>query len=125
MSYSWPGNVRPLENAVEMAVALSGDRGMLYVGDFPLPAVLPSKTVSSNSPVIALPDEGLDFEQIVSQMERTILEQACEEPVVTRHKPRKCQLKVILPKASRLPHNMRVQLESRLGEKSLSAAPQF
>jgi len=50
---------------------------MLYVGDFPLPAVLPSKTVASSSfPVIALPDEGLDFEQIVSQMERTILDQA-------------------------------------------------
>ena len=77
MSYSWPGNVRPLENAVEMAVALSGDREMLYAGDFPLPTVLPSKTVSINSfPAIALPDEGLDFEQIVSHMERTILEQA-------------------------------------------------
>ena len=77
MTYSWPGNVRQLENAVEMAVALSGDREMLYAGDLPLPTVLPSKTVSINSfPAIALPDEGLDFEQIVSHMERTILEQA-------------------------------------------------
>jgi len=77
MSYSWPGNVRQLENAVEMAIALSGDREMLYPGDFPLPLALPARSVPTNSfPSIALPDEGLDFEQIVSHMERTILEQA-------------------------------------------------
>jgi DNA-binding NtrC family response regulator len=77
MSYSWPGNVRQLENAVEMAIALSGDREMLYPGDFPLPFALPARSVPTNSfPSIALPDEGLDFEQIVSHMERTILEQA-------------------------------------------------
>ena len=34
--YSWPGNVRQLENAVEMAVALSGDGGILTAADFPL-----------------------------------------------------------------------------------------
>src|SRR5208282_5210537 len=32
----WPGNVRQLENAVEMAVAMSGDRESLYAGDFGL-----------------------------------------------------------------------------------------
>ena len=36
--YSWPGNVRQLENVVEMAVALSGDRRTLTPADFPLPA---------------------------------------------------------------------------------------
>ena len=33
--YSWPGNVRQLENAVEMAIALSGDRILLAPADFP------------------------------------------------------------------------------------------
>jgi len=42
-----------------------------------LPFALPARSVPTNSfPSIALPDEGLDFEQIVSHMERTILEQA-------------------------------------------------
>ena len=75
--YSWPGNVRQLENAVEMAIALSGDRDTLYPADFPLP---PSPRIESKAtadwPVIALPDEGLDLAQIVANMERTILEQA-------------------------------------------------
>ena len=36
--YFWPGNVRQLENAVEMAIALSGERRTLMLQDFPLPA---------------------------------------------------------------------------------------
>ena len=36
--YSWPGNVRQLEHALESACALSGTRSILYPGDFDLPA---------------------------------------------------------------------------------------
>jgi transcriptional regulator with GAF, ATPase, and Fis domain len=76
-SYSWPGNVRQLENAVEMAIALSGDRETLYPADFPLPR---SPRLDAGArvswPAVSLPDEGLDFEQMVAHMERTILEQA-------------------------------------------------
>ena len=36
-AYSWPGNVRQLENVVENAIALSGEREILYPSDFPLP----------------------------------------------------------------------------------------
>jgi DNA-binding NtrC family response regulator len=72
----WPGNVRQLENAVEMAVAMSGDRDVLEVHDFPAPdqiAVNPSAGVALP---LALPDQGLDFEQTVSQFEWNILRQA-------------------------------------------------
>ena len=73
----WPGNVRQLENAVEMAIALSGDRDTLYPADFPLPsAPVLRNSAGAAIPIFALPDEGLDFEQIVAHMERTILEQA-------------------------------------------------
>jgi DNA-binding NtrC family response regulator len=76
-SHSWPGNVRQLENTVEMAIALSGDRDTLYPADFPLPPSPPLKPVVAGAiPTIALPDEGLDFEQMVANMERAILEQA-------------------------------------------------
>ena len=34
-AYSWPGNVRQLENAIEMAVALSGDRAVLDASRLP------------------------------------------------------------------------------------------
>jgi DNA-binding NtrC family response regulator len=76
MRYDWPGNVRQLENAVEMAVALSGDRRLLYPSDFPLPAARPRPAAATSTPVIAVPDDGLDFEATVSSIERTLLEQA-------------------------------------------------
>jgi len=75
--YRWPGNVRQLENAVEMAVALAGERDVLYAGDFPLPMDLPApSSVEAFSSVISVPDEGLDFEATVSSIERRLLEQA-------------------------------------------------
>ena len=75
--YSWPGNVRQLENAVEMAIAMSGDRDALCPADFPLPRSPRLDTPAPAAwPAVSLPDEGLDFEQMVAHMERTILEQA-------------------------------------------------
>ena len=75
--YAWPGNVRQLENATEMAIALSGDRETLYPADFALP---PSPHLKNGAgmtlPTISLPDEGLDFAELVGNMERAILEQA-------------------------------------------------
>ena len=77
---SWPGNVRQLENAVEMAIALSGERGVLDAGDFPLPAPAPvAMPVGIREPVIAVPDQGMDYEQTVASIERSILEQALEK----------------------------------------------
>ncbi len=69
-NYSWPGNVRQLENAVEMAVALSGTREILYSSDFPLPSaaaprISPGRAIETN-----------DFEQTVGRIERQILEEA-------------------------------------------------
>ncbi len=75
-SYHWPGNVRQLENAVEMAVALSGDRETLYPSDFPLPFQPPSKPMRMASASFTLPEEGLDFDETVGAFERSILEQA-------------------------------------------------
>ena len=75
--YSWPGNVRQLENATEMAIALSGDRETLYPADFALPTAPQLRSIAAIPfPAISLPDEGLDFEQLVANMERAILTQA-------------------------------------------------
>jgi DNA-binding NtrC family response regulator len=75
-SQPWPGNVRQLENAIEMAIAMSGDREILYPSDFALtqPAVpLPALDTEDG---IALPEAGLDFEATVGRIERRILEEA-------------------------------------------------
>ncbi len=73
----WPGNVRQLENAIEMAIALSGDRGSLSAADFPMPSRLAGPPLGpALKPFIAVPDGGLDFEQMVGGIERNLLEQA-------------------------------------------------
>ena len=75
--YAWPGNVRQLENALEMAIALSGENRILEPADFPLqaPAAQPSAVASA----ISVPDHGLDFEHTVSVFEQSILRQALEK----------------------------------------------
>jgi DNA-binding NtrC family response regulator len=78
--YCWPGNVRQLENAVEMAVALSGDRPELMPLDFPLPvAVHDDCPASGDGHLISVPDSGLDYEQTVASFERSILGQALQK----------------------------------------------
>jgi len=76
MKRDWPGNVRQLENAVEMAVALSGERNQLELNDFPATDEAVANPASGCSAPLALPDQGLDFEQTVSQFEWNILRQA-------------------------------------------------
>jgi transcriptional regulator with GAF, ATPase, and Fis domain len=72
--YSWPGNVRQLEHAIELALVMSGDREVLYPSDFNLPSC--RRVTVASVPVIQLPDEGFDFQETVNTLERTILEQA-------------------------------------------------
>ncbi|MGA2736021.1 MAG: sigma-54 dependent transcriptional regulator [Bryobacteraceae bacterium] len=76
-AYSWPGNVRQLENAVERAVVLGEERAMLYPSDFPLDGNA-ARAVSARAGAnfVQVPDDGLDFEETVGQIARNILEQA-------------------------------------------------
>jgi len=76
-SCAWPGNVRQLENAVEMAVAMSGDRDILFPSDFGLASAVSLKVVPFETPAISFPiAEPLDFDAAVSNFERSLLEGA-------------------------------------------------
>ena len=76
-AYSWPGNVRQLENSVERAVILSGTRPTLYPSDFPLAGGRVRQRIEHEAtPLVQVPDGGLDFDQTVGQIARSILEQA-------------------------------------------------
>ncbi len=68
--YAWPGNVRQLENMVERAVILSGDRAELYPQDFALPKA------AREEGVVAVPETGMDLQATVERLERTLIEQA-------------------------------------------------
>jgi transcriptional regulator with GAF, ATPase, and Fis domain len=75
-AYSWPGNVRQLEHAVEVAVVLSGDRRVLEPDDF---RCTDRSTGSSTGPKVEVPLEGLDFDAMMSQFQRYLLQQALEK----------------------------------------------
>ena len=67
--WPWPGNIRELENAVEMAVIRSRDRTLLALEDFPLPRKAPAARPTSTP-------AGTDFQTLVSHFERSLIEKA-------------------------------------------------
>ena len=78
--YSWPGNVRQLENAIEASVAFSGDREVLELADFRLPQSSKVAPISQlGIPTVPIPDGGLDYEHTVAMIERSILAQALQK----------------------------------------------
>ncbi len=78
MDYSWPGNIRQLENAMEHAVAMSAS-----LGDQPIPVeALPEDIREPGRhpvlPTLSIPEEGLDFVSVVSQLERDLILRSLE-----------------------------------------------
>ena len=71
--YNWPGNVRQLENTMERAIILSGDRQTLFPADFSLPRAGNSQRAVMPAP---LSEAGVDLQQTVHRLERTLIEQA-------------------------------------------------
>jgi two-component system response regulator PilR (NtrC family) len=72
--HSWPGNVRELENAIERAVAVSGDRdGLISLKNLP-------ESVIGVSPIegeyVRIPKEGIDFEALLADVEKRYLAEA-------------------------------------------------
>ncbi|HWP84858.1 MAG TPA: sigma-54 dependent transcriptional regulator [Terriglobia bacterium] len=72
MRHDWPGNVRQLENVLEMAIILAGERDYLLPEDMPPLARLPE---TEFIPRVELPPEGVDFNRLVSQFERALIEE--------------------------------------------------
>ncbi len=74
LKYSWPGNVRELENAIEHAVAVSNERETsIHLKHLP-DAVTGSAPPAETS--LHIPEEGLDFESHIAQVERQYLAEA-------------------------------------------------
>jgi DNA-binding NtrC family response regulator len=76
----WPGNVRHLENSVEMAVAISGERDVLRPKDFGLTDAGPRSTMTGVVSQYPLPLSGpIHFDTAVSQFELSILDSALRQ----------------------------------------------
>jgi DNA-binding NtrC family response regulator len=72
MDYSWPGNVRQLESAIERAILLcEGD--LITVEDLPLEVRQEARPITEGA--FKLPSEGISFEDV----ERSLIIQAMEQ----------------------------------------------
>ncbi len=79
--YTWPGNVRQLQNAVERAAALTGMAEEIRLQDLPEEVRDGVSTTAQAPPATPaggprLRDEGVDFDAVISEVERDLLLQA-------------------------------------------------
>jgi transcriptional regulator with PAS, ATPase and Fis domain len=73
MSFSWPGNVRQLENAIERGLALLGGRSTIELSDLP-PEI--QATPVTFLPTVDFPEAGVDLPGMVDQIERDLIARA-------------------------------------------------
>jgi len=77
MNFSFPGNIRQLENAIEHAVAMTGQASEIQ--SRALPEDVSAPATSLLLPTVAIPDEGINFTQVVSQLERELILRCLEK----------------------------------------------
>ena len=75
LAYEFPGNVRQLQNCMERAAVFSGAGGEIKLEHLPEEIKRQSSRSNSLSALIpsAIPEEGIDFSNVVSQVERELL----------------------------------------------------
>ena len=76
MAHDWPGNIRQLENIVERALAMTPGRNQIEVGD--LPTELQANGDSSRTVDVDLPEDGIDLQQYVQEIERHLIRSSLE-----------------------------------------------
>jgi DNA-binding NtrC family response regulator len=125
MALPWSGNVRQLENAVERAIVLSASRPVLTREDFtflterlpegrelvqslpPMESYGPSATAAA-APSMDLPAEGVDLNQVVSEMEKKLMLQSLQ---VTRGNKKRAAELLGLKRTTFLEKMKRLDLE--------------
>ena len=76
MAFHWPGNVRQLENVMERTLALSPGRTQITAAD--LPEEIVAAPGGPKADTIAIPDQGVDLESLVTNFEHTLIRRALE-----------------------------------------------
>jgi DNA-binding NtrC family response regulator len=84
MAFSWPGNVRQLENAIERAVALSGGRPEITTAD--LPPEVQATPQTTATPFVDFPEQGLDMPAYLASIERDLIHRALDRTQGNRNK---------------------------------------
>ena len=74
-AYSFPGNVRELENMLERAVALAGSR-VIGLGDFP--QELSGTAGAPGGTLLDLPEQGCNLDEVMNEVERRLITSSLE-----------------------------------------------
>ena len=87
LEYRWPGNVRELENLIErLSILVSGD--IVSISDLPerfIKKCIPDEMESSSClqeqsvPAITIPQDGMNLNKVVDEVERSLIMQALEK----------------------------------------------
>ena len=76
MAFSWPGNVRQLENVVERALAFSGGRSQIDVQD--LSTEIQTRSADTDSSDAWFPEDGVDFDRYIEAVELSLIRRSLE-----------------------------------------------
>ncbi len=78
--HTWPGNIRELRNVIELGFILSGDRDEIGLDDLPTLDEQIGASVHGHQldALLHLPEEGIDLNQVVSEVERNLICQSLE-----------------------------------------------
>lgn len=80
MAHNWPGNIRELRNVIELSFILSGERTVIVPEDLPtldekLGAAVHGPQLEA---LLRLPEDGIDLNQVVSEVEKNLILQSLE-----------------------------------------------
>jgi len=103
MGFSWPGNVRQLENIIERTLALTPGSTQIDVSDLPDEV---QQSRSETTPVdIELPPEGIDLRKHLNTIEREIIRRSLDRTNGNKNKAArllKIKRTTLIEKAKRL-----------------------
>lgn len=76
LNYDYPGNIRELQNIMERAVTLCAKE---WITKDVLPYHMQDATITKAAEELDIPDEGIDLEGLVEQLERTMIKKALDK----------------------------------------------
>lgn len=88
MQYQWPGNVRELQNLIEMLV-VTKEKGLINVDAVPEKVKLSPSKSDHVVGRVDLPDEGLNLNEMVNELEKDILRKALRKSGGVKNKAAK------------------------------------
>ena len=84
MAFSWPGNIRQLENLIERALALTPGRTQIDVSD--LPHEVQQGEAAPPDADLVLPEEGIDLQRYLQDLERELIRRSLDRTAGNKHK---------------------------------------